>query len=121
MHKYLKCDVHEQRNAAEDEREGNIDIASDAVPKLAAALYAAGVYRIHKLAFFHHIKPRHSASVAPMGMMYIETRSIHGPHLEMAQCRCRSRGTERTEGQAALAKSTSIPAGTIIFRLRMII
>ena len=83
MHKYLKCDVHEQRNAAEDEREGNIDIASDAVPKLAAALYAAGVYRIHKLAFFHHIKPRHSASVAPMGMMYIETRSIHGPHLEM--------------------------------------
>ena len=83
MHKYLKCDVHEQRNAAEDEREGNIDIASDAVPKLAAALYAAGVYLIHKLAFFHHIKPRHSASVAPMGMIYIETRSIHGPHLEM--------------------------------------
>ena len=52
MHKYLQCDLHEQRNAAEDECEGNIDIASDAVPKLAAALYAAGVYRIHKLAFF---------------------------------------------------------------------
>ena len=58
---YLKCDVHEQRNAAENERDGNIDITADAVPELAAAPYAAGANGIHELALFHDIKPRHSA------------------------------------------------------------
>ena len=57
----LKRHVHEQRHAAQNDRERHIDKAAHIVPQRAARLLAAGVHRGKQLILFHHIEPRDRA------------------------------------------------------------
>ena len=49
--------MHEQRHAAEDHSQRDIDVASHAVPEVSAQLAAAGVDGVEQLVLLHHIEP----------------------------------------------------------------
>lgn len=53
--------MHEQRHAAQDDRERHVDEAAHVVPQRTALFLAAGVHGGEQLVLFHHVEPRDRA------------------------------------------------------------